>query len=129
MEDHKVVLFFLLVTLAEILELIRSQVHFGVPYSSAGMVAMAVQGAYQVAYDASQIVSAYELRNVYIERALMIPSSDDGIEVLLQFTRSLTAWQHTTVHDFSIVSRGLAEHAWAKNCSGQIVTHLEDKDH
>ena len=89
---------------------------------------MAVQGAHQLAYDASQIVSAYELRNVYIERALMIPSSDDGIEVLLQFTPSITAWQHTIVYDFSIVSRDPAEHAWGKNCSGQIVTHLEDKD-
>ena len=93
------------------------------------MVAMAVQGAHQLAYDASKVVSAYELRNVYIERALMIPSSDDGIEVLLQFTPSTTARQHTIVHDFSIVSRGPAEHAWAKNCSGQIVTHLEDKNH
>ena len=118
-----------MVTLGEILALIRPQVQLGVPYSSAGMVAMAVQGAHQLAYDASQIVSAYELRNVYIERALMIPSSDDGIEVLLQFTPSITAWQHTIVHDFSIVSRGPVEHAWAKNCSGQIVTHLEDKDH
>ena len=93
------------------------------------MVAMAVQGAHQLAYDASKIISAYELRNVYVERALMIPSSDDGIEVLLQFTPSTTAQQHTIVHNFSIVSRGPAEHVWAKNCSGQIVTHLEDKSH
>ncbi len=93
------------------------------------MVAMAVQGAHQLAHDASKKVSAYELRNVYIERALMIPSSDDGIEVLLQFSPSTTARQGTIIHDFSIVSRGPAEHAWAKNCSGQIVTHLEDKDH
>ena len=109
--------------------LIFPQVQFGVPYSSAGMVAMAVQGAHQLAYDASKIVSAYELRHIYIERAIMIPSSDDGIEVLLQFTPSRAARQHTIVYDFSIVSRGPAEHAWAKNCSGQIVTHLEDKDH
>nr|QIX11475.1 polyketide synthase [Cladonia metacorallifera]UUR48181.1 polyketide synthase 28 [Cladonia metacorallifera] len=105
------------------------KVQLGIPYSSAGMVAMAVQGAHQLAYDASKTVSAYELRNVYIETALMIPSSDDGIEVLLQFTPSITAQQHTMVHDFSIVSRGPAEHVWAKNCSGQIITHLEDKDH
>ena len=58
----------------------------------------------------------------------MIPSSDDGIEVLLQFTPSATALQHTIVYDFSIVSRGPAEHAWSRNCSGQIVTHLEGKD-
>ena len=109
--------------------LICPQVQFGVPYSSAGMVAMAVQGAHQLAYDASEKVSAYELRNVYLERALMIPSSDDGVEVLLQFTPSTTAQQPTIVHDFSIVSRGPSEHAWAKNCSGQIVTHLEDKEH
>ena len=92
------------------------------------MIAMAVQGAHQLAYDASKIVSAYELRNVYIERALMVPSSDDGIEVLLQLTPSRTAQQYTVLHDFSIVSRGPAEHVWAKNCSGQIVTHLEHKD-
>ena len=109
--------------------LICKQIQFGVPYSSAGMVAMAVQGAHQLAHDASKSVSAYELRNVHIERALMIPSSDDGIEVLLQFTPVTTERQQTIVHDFSIVSRGPAEHAWAKNCSGQIVTHLEDKDH
>ena len=89
---------------------------------------MTVQGAHQLAHDASEKVSAYELRNVYMERAIMIPSSDDGIEVLLQFTPPETAWQDTVVYDFSIVSRGPAEHAWSKNCSGQIVTHLEDKD-
>ena len=93
--------------------LISPQVQLGVPYSSAGMVSMAVQGAHQLAFDASKIVSAYELRNVYIGRALMIPSSDDGIEVLLQFTPSTTAQQYIVVHDFSIVSRV------PKNTSGQ----------
>ena len=57
----------------------------------------------------------------------MIPSSDDGVEVLLQFTPIATARQHTIVHDFSIVSRGPAEHTWSRNCPGQIVTHLEDE--
>ena len=103
------------------------QVQSGIPYSSAGMVAMAMQGAHQLAHDASKIVSAYELRNVYIGRALMILSSDDGVEVLLQFTPIATARQHTIVHDFSIVSRGPAEHTWSRNSSGQIVTHLEDE--
>ena len=117
-----------MVKFAEVLLLTYPQVQSGIPYSSAGMVAMAVQGAHQLAHDASKIVSAYELRNVYIERALMIPSSDDGVEVLLQFTPIATAQQHTIVHDFSIVSRGPAEHTWSRNCSGQIVTHLEDED-
>ena len=129
MEDHKVRFYRSWVLLRSLSMLTFTQVQSGIPYSSAGLVAMAVQGAHQLAQDSSKMVSAYELRNVYIERALMIPSSDDGIEVLLQFTPSTMAREHTTNHDFSIVSRGPTEHVWAKNCSGQIVTHLEDKDH
>ena len=92
------------------------------------MVAMVVEGAHQLAQDTLQIVSAYELRNVYVEQPLLIPSSDDGVEVLLQFAPSTMVRQHAVIHDFSIVSRGPAEQVWLKNCSGRIVTHLEDKD-
>ncbi|KAL8730919.1 MAG: hypothetical protein Q9181_004491 [Wetmoreana brouardii] len=52
-------------------------------FPAAGMVCAALEGARQIA-DKSRVVDSFEFRDILISRALIIPSSDPGVDV---FTR------------------------------------------
>jgi len=92
------------------------------------MIVMAIQAAQQLANDESRPVTGYELRDVCIERALLIPPEEGGIEVMLHFrprrlgTRSNTS----TWTEFVILSQGDEGLGWQQHCSGLIMTHYRE---
>lgn len=87
-------------------------------YPAAGMMVMAIEVMCQRA-DQTLPIAGYELRDVIISKALVIPQDDSGIETMLtvkpfrQGTQSLAAaWQ-----EFQLHSR---KEAWELNCTGLI---------
>ncbi|KAL8983680.1 MAG: hypothetical protein Q9205_002158 [Flavoplaca limonia] len=92
-------------------------------YPAAGMMVMAIEAAAQNA-DAHKTVAGYELRDISIRNAIVIPE-DDGIETMLHMKpwrmgsrASSSAWE-----EFSIFSRANSE--WVLNCSGLIHVHYQ----
>ena len=89
------------------------------------MLVMAVQAAQQLANDASRRVSAFELQDVHVYSAMMIPPDENGIEVLLHFRpRDAENVSRLNCYDFVIDSRGPREEHWQQNCSGRITTYF-----
>ena len=87
-------------------------------YPGAGMMIMAIEAMCQRA-DPSRPIAGYELRDIIISKAIVVPTDDSGIETMLnvrpyrQGTQSLdAAWQ-----EFQLYSR---KDTWELNCSGLI---------
>jgi acyl transferase domain-containing protein len=87
-------------------------------YPAAGMVIMPIEALSQRS-DRTQEIEGYELRDVLIGKAIVVPESDDGIETMLSLkpyrhgSQTLTAaWQ-----EFRVYSR---KEVWDLNCSGLI---------
>ena len=88
-------------------------------YPAAGMLVMAIEAAAQTA-DLTRVVEGYEVQDVLIGKAIVIPSDDIGTETML----SLRPWRHGSQHlasswdEFRIFSR--REESWELNCSGLV---------
>lgn len=87
-------------------------------YPAAGMMIMAIEAMCQKA-DQTRLIAGYELRDVIISRAIVVPQDDAGVETMLTLkpfrhgSQSLAAaWQ-----EFQLYSR---KDAWELNCSGLI---------
>ncbi|KAI1468109.1 putative polyketide synthase [Daldinia caldariorum] len=87
-------------------------------YPAAGMVIMAIEAMSQDAAK-DRAIDSYELRDVIIGKAIVVPNDEDGVETMLSIkpyrtgSRALTStWQ-----EFQIYSR---KEAWELNCSGLI---------
>lgn len=65
-------------------------------YPAAGMVCAALEGARQIA-DKSRVVDSFEFRDISIGRALMIPSSDPGVDVFTRLNPQKTQFQSATM--------------------------------
>ena len=96
------------------------QVQSSILYPAGGMIVMAIQAAHQTADETKEIVG-FDLRDVNIGKALIVPHDEDGVETMLQFrpwqlgSQSATAfWQH-----FTISSRA-KDQDWQYHCSGLI---------
>ena len=63
-------------------------------FPAAGMICAALEGARQIA-DKSRIVDAFELRDISISRALIIPSSDPGVDVFTRLNPVKTGYTET----------------------------------
>ena len=68
----------------------------------------------------------YELRDVNIGKAMVVPQDDDGIEVMLQLRpwRIGTAAPTAVWEEFTISSR-TADQEWQENCSGLILVRYK----
>lgn len=106
------------------------QIRQDIPYCSAGLMAMAVEGAKQLAEDAELQVSGYELRDVSFCRPPMIPPEEDGVEVVMQFKTSPSRASNSglIMHAFVIDSLAPGRKDWQRNCSGEIVTHVQSNE-
>jgi len=88
-------------------------------YPAAGMLVMAIEAAAQTA-DPTRAVEGYEVRDVLIGKAIVIPPDDIGTETML----SLRPWRHgsqdlaSNWDEFRIFSR--REESWELNCSGLV---------
>ncbi|KAL8995313.1 MAG: hypothetical protein Q9169_004917 [Polycauliona sp. 2 TL-2023] len=94
-------------------------------YPAAGMMVMAIEAAAQTA-DPHKPVAGYELRDISIRNAIVVPE-EEGIETMLHVRpwrmgsrASTSAW-----NEFEIFSR--ANHEWVLNCSGLILTHYQSE--
>lgn len=94
-------------------------------YPAAGMMVMAIEAALQNA-DPHKPAAGYELRDISISSAIIVPE-EDGIEVMLHMKpwrmgsrASTSAWE-----EFTIYSR--ANNDWVLNCSGLIHVHYESQ--
>ena len=90
-------------------------------------MAMAVEGAKQLAEDAALQVSGYELRDVHFSQFPMIPPEEDGVEVVMQFRPSTPELSSSSLIRYAFVIDSLApgQEDWQRNCSGKIVTHIQ----
>lgn len=86
---------------------------------------MALQAAQQVAIQERE-VEGYEIRDMNINKAMVVPADEDGIETMLQLrpwrigSQALTAvWQ-----EFVIFSK-LLDQDWQENSSGLILIHYK----
>ncbi len=89
-------------------------------YPAAGMMCSVIEAARQTA-DPTREIEGYELRDVLIGKAIVIPRDDSGTETMLCFKpwrlgsqASTTVWQ-----EFTLNSR--SGDAWTQNCSGLVV--------
>ena len=103
------------------------QIRLNIPYCSAGLMTMVVEGAKQLAEDVGLQVSGYELRDVQFLQTVMIPPGEDGVEVVMQFRTSTPEVSNSDLitHAFIIDSLAPGQKDWQRNCSGKIVTHVQ----
>ncbi|KAJ4293019.1 hypothetical protein N0V88_005683 [Collariella sp. IMI 366227] len=88
-------------------------------YPAAGMMVMAIQAMWQKA-DGMHEIEGYELRDVLISKAVVVPDDEGGVETMLSLkpfrlgSQALTAvWQEFRLH-----SR--RDEEWRLNCAGLI---------
>ena len=101
------------------------RVQSNILYPAAGMCVMAIEAAKQCA-DIAREIKAFELRDVRIGSAIIVPQEEAGVESMLHFRPwKLGSQAPTSVwHEFIIYSR-LEKKDWQQNCSGLIVTHYK----
>ena len=93
-------------------------------YPAAGMLVMAIQAAAETA-DPTRAVEGYEVKDVLIGKAIVIPPDDIGTETML----SLRPWRQGTQDlssnwdEFRIFSR--KDESWELNCSGLVRAKYE----
>ncbi|GJC84774.1 highly reducing polyketide synthase azaB [Colletotrichum liriopes] len=104
--------------LAEVPWVQYHKVQGSILYPAAGMMIMAIEAMCQKA-DENQVVDGYELRDVIIGKALVVPQDEDGVETMLTVKPSrLGSRTNTSVwQEFQLYSR---KESWELNCSGLI---------
>ena len=98
------------------------QVQNTIIYPAAGMLAMVLEGARQVQNEAWP-VEGYEILNMSIGKAMIVPTSAHGLETSLNMKRhdveGLPHRRKIEKFDFAIYSK-LLDAAWQKNASGLL---------
>jgi len=89
-------------------------------YPAAGMMIMAIEAARQKA-DPTREIEGYELRDVLIGKAIVIPDDDSGTETMLSFRPWRLGSQASTAvwQEFTLSSRN--GEGWIQNCSGLVL--------
>ncbi|KAL8810423.1 MAG: hypothetical protein Q9200_002591 [Gallowayella weberi] len=97
-------------------------------FPAAGMICAALEGARQIA-EKSRVVDRFELRNISIARALIIPPSDSGVDVFTTFRpqrtrdlqKDLSPWYEFS---FSSLEVPESEHpTYVEHAHGLIAIH------
>ncbi|KAJ4263754.1 hypothetical protein NW762_005787 [Fusarium torreyae] len=97
------------------------QVQKTVIYPAAGMVTMALQGASQFTKSKENLLG-YEITNMRIEKAMIVPSTAHGLEMAMNFKRICTVSGEKTqgaTFEFCIYSKQLNS-PWEQNATGCI---------
>lgn len=107
------------------------QVQKTIIYPAAGMVAIVLEAAKQISSESSGILG-YEISNMKIEKAMIVPSTSHGLETALNMKLSETddgkgdVGSPTGSAEFSIYSKQL-DGPWERNASGFLkVRYLDD---
>ncbi|RGP67458.1 polyketide synthase [Fusarium longipes] len=96
------------------------QVQKTIIYPAAGMVTMALQGASQLTKNTENLLG-FEITNMRIEKAMIVPNTAHGLEMAMNFKRISTSGnQHqATAFEFCIYSKQLNS-SWEQNATGCI---------
>ncbi|KAB8212294.1 hypothetical protein BDV34DRAFT_1922 [Aspergillus parasiticus] len=86
-------------------------------YPAAGMLAMAIEAADQIA-DPDRRVLGFQLKDVKFQRAIMVPRAADGIETNLLLRTILEGGNIASWMEFRLFSYD--NDAWQENCHGHI---------
>ncbi len=104
------------------------KVQSSILYPAAGMIVMAIEAVHQLNSGKGQ-VAGYQLRDVKIGTAIIVPLDDEQIETMLQLRpwklgsqSSISYWQ-----EFTIFSKAKGE-GWQEHCSGLISTRYMPDD-
>lgn len=104
------------------------RIQSNIVYPGAGYLSMAIEATRQTAENAGMAIAGYELRNIDIIRALLVPETPKGVEVHLSFQRcsdrilEAQGWQE--FHIYSVDDVG----AWSRHCDGLIRAMPEGLD-
>ncbi|KAI9879283.1 MAG: hypothetical protein M1830_009013 [Pleopsidium flavum] len=96
-------------------------VQSNIVYPGAGFICMAIEGAFQASQAGGKHILAYQLRDVDILQALIIPDTAEGIEVQLTLRpcsdKAIYAkgWKEFQVYSVS------GENKWTEHCKGLIL--------
>lgn len=113
----------------------QHQVQKTIIYPAAGMVAMVIEGARQLA---SEPVAGIEISHFKIEKAIIIPRTKRGLEYTLDINRHESSRKHIArkssyptgkakaliTYEFSICSKPL-DGAWQQNGHGTVIIHSQ----
>lgn len=97
-------------------------------YPAAGMMVMAIEAASQMV-DESKEVSGYELRDVTIGSALVVPRDAAGVETSIHVRPRRTGTRDATHnwHEFTIYSR-IGHDGWSQNATGLLRIEYRKSD-
>ncbi|PKX97535.1 type I polyketide synthase [Aspergillus novofumigatus IBT 16806] len=96
-------------------------------YPAAGMMVAAIEAMKQNA-DPDREIEGFELRDILIGKAIVVPADDPGVEMVLSLRPWRLGSRATTSawHEFTLYTR---QEGWDKNCSGLIqVKYKESKN-
>lgn len=109
------------------------QIQNTILYPAAGMLVMVLEAARQIA-STMGTASGFELKDVKISNAMIIPTTHDGLETALYLkpvtvgsNGSLRGRNDSAKFNFSITSRSM-EDLWRENCNGVLAIHFQDFD-
>ncbi|KAK4983978.1 Type I Iterative PKS [Elasticomyces elasticus] len=93
-------------------------------YPGAGCIIMAVEAVRQLSRSSERPIAGYRLRDIEIMKALVIPDTQDGVEVQLSLQppddKSLTQdWREFHVYSVS------EDRGWSEHCKGLISVDFE----
>ena len=105
------------------------QVQKTVIYPAAGMVSMVLEGARQMAKDQVSLLG-FELVNMQIEKAMIIPSTAHGLEVALNIKQDIEHLHDDRLrgsHEFAVYSKQL-DAPWERHATGFLRFRYNDSD-
>ena len=117
------------VRVSELPWIVGHVVQSSIVYPAAGYIAMALEASRQ--YDLSRgrglTISSYELRNITIGKALIVPDDADGAEIVLCLRPDLdsTGGSSQAWNEFC-VSSYLEKDGWSQHCRGLITVKYEN---
>ena len=99
------------------------QVQKTIVYPAAGMVAMVLEGARQMTVGAAEkSIKGYEIVNMSIYKAMIIPNTSHGVEVALNMRVANGTFDSTgspAALEFSVYSKQL-QHDWVRHATGEV---------
>jgi Polyketide synthase dehydratase/Methyltransferase domain len=87
---------------------------------------MALEAAKQIAIP-GQTISGFRFTNVALKTVLIIPDTEEGIEVSISFKpHSFSRLKNTRqYYDFTIFSFNISENNWSEHCTGSVCVEYE----
>ncbi|KJZ75926.1 hypothetical protein HIM_04750 [Hirsutella minnesotensis 3608] len=98
------------------------QVQKTIVYPAAGMVSMVLEAAIQMTQDMTAKVAGYEVFDMKIDKAMIIPNTNHGLEVALNIKTNgelSTDMSQVAPVEFAIYSKP-HNHDWERNASGHV---------